>query len=85
MEPAIKNAMLLDVIAIFHQIKLYLIYDGGSNAPLTTHLNITVLPALTYRSGSPISSVRGTKRRQEKGKHVILGNSVCVLRQKQKK
>lgn len=37
-----------------------MMYDGCSNAPLTTHLNITVLPAFTYRSGSPISSVRGT-------------------------
>ena len=60
-------------------------YDGGSNAPLTTHLNMTVLPALTYRSGSPTSSVRGTEKRFA----IITCNSesfalVCYVRNKNK-
>lgn len=37
-----------------------IMYDGGSKAPRTTQCKTTVLPAFTYRSGSPINSVLGT-------------------------
>lgn len=43
-----------------------IMYMGGSRAPLITHRSTTVLPAFTYRSASPTSSVLGTALRRRK-------------------